>query len=197
MGRLPYSELIRPVSPRPLAGAERLEPRSRERPSVTGSTVLFAGPFVNRRARRGCGHGRRERPEAALRNLDARLLARQAGTVVPGRIVREPRGTPRLSLGPLPAERKGLAVTRSLGRPGAALAEPLETVAAFGTRAAEKLRGHGLVAGQLRTFLHTDPHEDGPRHHGARSIRLVPMSDDTRQLVAAAGRCAIYRPICP
>ena len=38
-------------------------------------------------------------------------------------------------------------------------------------------------------FLHTNPHKPGPRHHGARSVQLVPMSDDTRDLVSASRRC--------
>jgi DNA polymerase V len=89
----------------------------------------------------------------------------------------------------VPPTRKGLAVTRSFGRPVSDLGGVLEAVAAYATRAGEKLRAHGLVAGQLAAFLHTNPHQPGPRHHGARSTRLVPMTDDTRELVAAARRC--------
>src|SRR3954452_17546831 len=82
-----------------------------------------------------------------------------------------------------------MAVTRSFGQPMTDLADVLEAVAMYATRAGEKLRAHGLVAGQLTAFLHNNPHQEGPRHHGARSTRLVPMSDDSRELVAAARRC--------
>ena len=34
------------------------------------------------------------------------------------------------------------------------------------TRAGEKLRAHGLVAGRLTAFVHTDPHRLGRQHHG-------------------------------
>ena len=64
-----------------------------------------------------------------------------------------------------------------------------ETVAAHATRAAEKLRQHGLVAGQIAAFFHTSPHRDPPHHHGQRSARLVPMTADTREIVGAALRC--------
>jgi DNA polymerase V len=125
---------------------------------------------------------------AALRDLDP-MLARSLGTVVLERIVRELRGIACLGLEHVPPTRKGLAVTRSFGAPVSGLGGVLEAVATYATRAGEKLRQHGLVAGQLCAFLHTNPHQPGPRYHGARSTRLVPMSDDTRALVAAARRC--------
>lgn len=63
-------------------------------------------------------------------------------------------------------------------------------MAAYATRAGEKLRAHGLVAGRLAAFFHTSPfRDDGPRHHGQRSTGLVPMTADTRQLIGAALRC--------
>jgi DNA polymerase V len=124
----------------------------------------------------------------ALRDLDPGL-ARKAGTVVLERVVRELRGVACLEPELVPPARKSTAVTRSFGRPLTALPELLEAVAAYATRAGEKLRRHGLVAGQLTAFLHTDPHKPERRYHGARGTRLVPMSDDTRDLVAAARRC--------
>lgn len=125
---------------------------------------------------------------AALRDLDA-TLARQIGTVVLERIVRELQGIACLELELVAPARKGMAVTRSFGAPVGDLTGVLGAVAMYATRAAEKLRAHGLVAGQLSAFLHTNPHKPGPRYHGARSTRLVPMTDDTRDLVAAARRC--------
>lgn len=125
---------------------------------------------------------------AGLRDLDTRQ-ARQVGTVVAERIVQELRGVPCLPLELVAPARQGMAVTRSFGKPLDELAPILEAVAAHATRAGEKLRLHGLVAGQLSAFLHTSPHRPGPKHHGARSTRLTPMTDDTRELVAAAGRC--------
>jgi DNA polymerase V len=134
---------------------------------------------------------------AGLRDLEPRL-ARQLGTVVLERIVMELRGLPCLPLDLVPAGRQGLAVTRSFGRPVRELAGVLEATAAHATRAAEKLRAQGLAAGQLTAFVHTSPHREGRRHHGARSTRLDPMTSDTRELVAAASRCvgAAWREGC-
>jgi hypothetical protein len=72
-----------------------------------------------------------------LRDLDIRL-ARQVGTVVLERIVLELRGIPCLALELEPPVRKGMAVTRSFGRPVTNLAGVLEAVAMYATRAGEK-----------------------------------------------------------
>jgi DNA polymerase V len=111
------------------------------------------------------------------------------GGVVLERVVRELRGTPCLGLELVPPARKGLAVTRSFGRPLGGLDEIAGAVAAHAARAGEKLRAHGLVAGQLTVFLLTDHHRPGPQRQGAGSTRLTPMTDDTRDLAAAARRC--------
>ena len=125
---------------------------------------------------------------AGLRDLDTKL-ARQVGTVVLERIVQELQGIPCLELELEAPARKGMAVTRSFGRPVTDLEGVLGAVAMYAARAGEKLRAQGLVAGQLAAFLHTNPHKEGPRYHGARSTRLVPMTSDTRDLVGAAKRC--------
>jgi DNA polymerase V len=125
---------------------------------------------------------------AGLRDLDPKL-ARQLGTVILERILRELRGVPCLGLEPVAPARQGLAVTRSFGQPMTELARVREAVAAHATRAGEKLRAQGLVAGRLAAFIHTSPHVPGPQHHGARATRLAPPTADTRELVAVAGRC--------
>jgi DNA polymerase V len=125
---------------------------------------------------------------AGLRDLDTRQ-ARQLGGVVLERIVHELRGLSCLGLELVPPTRKGCAVTRSFGRPVTALDDAVEAAAAHATRAGEKLREHGLVAGQLAAFVHTSAFRQGPQRYAARSTRLVPVTADTRELVAAAGRC--------
>lgn len=121
--------------------------------------------------------------------------ARPIGTVVLERLVAELRGTPCLALEELPAARKGTAVTRSFGRPVHGLDDIMEAVARHATRASEKLRTGGLVAGQLTAFLHTNRFKPEPQYHGSRSVQLMPMSADARVLTAAARRCieAAYR----
>ncbi len=125
---------------------------------------------------------------AALRDLNAKQ-ARQLGTVVLERTIYELRGIPCLAIEEVEPQRKGLACTRSFGRVVIDKRELLEAVASYATRAGEKLRGQGLVAGKLTAFFHTSPHRDDPQYHGARSTRLLPMSADTGVLIAAASRC--------
>ena len=84
-----------------------------------------------------------------------------------------------------------MAVTRSAGvhmRPFDTL---FEAITAHATRAAEKLRQHGLVAGTFTVFFHTNRHRpDRPQHSASRTARLTPMTADSLDLVAAARRCA-------
>ena len=124
----------------------------------------------------------------SLRDLSPKR-ARAMGTVTLERTVLELGGLSCLALEDVAPQRKGMAVTRSFGQPVTSLDELREAVAAYATRAGEKLRAHGLVAGQLAAFFHTSPHRDGPHHHGQRSTRLVPMTADTRELIGAALRC--------
>jgi DNA polymerase V len=125
---------------------------------------------------------------ASLRDLNPKQ-ARALGTVTLERLVWELRGVSCIALEEIAPQRKGLAVTRSFGRPVTSLDELREAVASYATRAGEKLRQHGLVAGRLAAFFHTSPHRDGPHHHGQRSARLAPMTADTRELIGAAFRC--------
>jgi DNA polymerase V len=105
-------------------------------------------------------------------------------------------GLPCLQLEDVAPQRKGIACTRSFGRVVTELDELLEAVASHATRAGEKLRQHGLVAGKLSAFFHTSPHRPDPQYHGARTTRLQPMTADTPTLIAAASRCvrAAWRP---
>ena len=145
----------------------------------------------------GVGH----RTEAKLRTLgvataaDLRDMplrrARMVGTVTLERLVLELQGEPCLSLEEVEPQRKGLAVTRSAGRPMVGFDTVFEALSAHATRAAEKLRAHGLVAGVLTVFFHTNPHKrEAPQRSVSRTMRLVPMSADTLDLVAASRRGA-------
>ncbi len=125
---------------------------------------------------------------AELRDMALRR-ARMVGTVVLERLVLELQGESCLALEEVEPQRKGLAVTRSAGRPMVGFDTVFEALSAHATRAAEKLRGHGLVAGVLTVFFHTNPHKrEAPQRSVSRTMRLVPMSADTLDLVAAARR---------
>ena len=103
----------------------------------------------------------------------------------------ELQGEPCLSFDEVEPQRKGMAVTRSSGTPMTDFDTLFQAITAHATRAAEKLRQHGLVAGTLTVFFHTNRHRpDRPQYSASRSTRMTPMSSDTFDLVAAAKRCA-------
>ena len=114
-------------------------------------------------------------------------------TVVGARIQQELRGVSCLPLSEWSATRKGIASTRSFGRPITEWREMREAVAAYASRAAEKLRAEGLQACRLAVFLQTNPHAPGePWHSGQRAARIEP-TNDSRDLIREAVR--MLRPL--
>ncbi|WP_152048770.1 DUF4113 domain-containing protein, partial [Aureimonas psammosilenae] len=108
----------------------------------------------------------------------------------------ELRGIPCLALEDVPPQRKGCAVTRSFGEPVTTLAGMLEAVAAYATRAGEKLRRHGLETDHMAVFMHTSAFRPGDRpYSGSTVVHLPEASADTLDLVRAAkrGARAIWR----
>lgn len=129
------------------------------------------------------------RTAAELRDMPA-PQARSLGTVVLERTVRELQGEPCIPLDEAPPPRKGMAVTRSAGAPMRDVETVVSVLAAHATRAAEKLRQHGLVAGTMTVFYHTSRFSIGkPQFSASRTVRLTPMSSDARDLVRAARAC--------
>lgn len=115
-------------------------------------------------------------------------LARKIGTVVLERTVAELQGLRCIDIQDVEPQRKGMAVTRSAGTPMATLAVLQQAVTAHATRAAEKLRRHGLVASQITTFFHTNPHNGSRQNSVSRSTKLSPPSNSTFALVETALR---------
>lgn len=117
--------------------------------------------------------------------------ARSVGTVVLERIILELQGEPCLSIEDVEPSRKGMAVTRSAGRPMIGFDMLFEALTAHATRAAEKLRQHGLVAGRISVFFHTNRFkQNSPQYTGSKSIDMSPMTNDTFDLVRVARHCA-------
>ena len=129
------------------------------------------------------------RTVAELRDMPA-SLARKVGSVVLERTVAELRGERCLEIEDVAPARKGMAVTRSTGQPMFSLPTVQEAVTAHATRAAEKLRLHGLVAGSMTVFYHTNPHGKSAQNHSSRSISLSPMTNSTMRLVDMALQAA-------
>ncbi len=112
------------------------------------------------------------------------------------RTVRELNGEACLGLMAGPGQRKQILSSRSFGVLIGALAPLEEAVAAYATRAGEKLRRQGLLAGSVGVFLRTNPFRtDLPQHQGSLTLPLPP-TDDTRLLTRAAlrGLHSLYRP---
>ncbi|MFJ6024306.1 Y-family DNA polymerase [Brevundimonas sp. NPDC092305] len=120
-----------------------------------------------------------------LAALDPRAV-RPLLTVVGERLVRELNGVLCADLETTPPRRKGMAVTRSFGRPVTDLAEMQEAVAAYATRVGEKLRRHGLLTRRLTVFFHTSPFADGPARSVSGLATLREPTSDTLELVQAA-----------
>ncbi|MBW4964273.1 Y-family DNA polymerase [Sulfitobacter sp. CW3] len=126
-----------------------------------------------------------------LRDMPIRQ-ARAVGTVVLERTVLELQGEACLSFEDVEPQRKGMAVTRSAGTPMEDFDTLFQAITAHASRGAEKLRQHGLVAGTLTVFFHTNRHRpDRPQYAASKSTRMTPMSSDTFELVEAARRCAV------
>jgi DNA polymerase V len=115
--------------------------------------------------------------------------ARGVGTVVLERLVAELQGVAADAVAVVEPQRKGMAVTRSFGSYVRDLETLMGAVAQYAMRAGEKLRSHGLVAGQLTVFFHTNKHKrDKPQYVGSRRVSLHPMTADSLELLAAARR---------
>jgi DNA polymerase V len=120
-----------------------------------------------------------------LRDADDRWIRQQMG-VVGVRIVWELRGISCLPLELSSPPKKSLMVSRSFGHPIASLDKMREAVAAYTTRAAEKLRRHRLAAGILTVFLMTNPFKDEPQYRNSIKITLPVATSDTAELIAYA-----------
>lgn len=113
--------------------------------------------------------------------------ARAMGTVVLERLIAELNGIPASAVEMIEPQRKGMAVTRSFGAPVADIETLMGAVAQYAFRAGEKLRQHGLVAGRLTVFFHTNRHREDRAQYGAsRMVALHPMTSDSLELLAAA-----------
>lgn len=123
-----------------------------------------------------------------LRDM-ATKQGRAVGGVVLERLVAELRGVQASAIETIEPQRKGMAVTRSFGSPVTDIDMLMGAVTQYAMRAGEKLRQHGLVAGRLTVFFHTNRHKvDRPQYSATRTLSLQPMSNDGLTLLAYARR---------
>jgi DNA polymerase V len=135
--------------------------------------------------------------EARLRPLGVRTaadlvalppdVARDVGTVVLERLVRELGGIECADFQPEPAALKNTAVTRQFGEPVEDLDDLQAAMARRAWRAAEKIRAQGLVASRMIGFAHGSSYRPNPPS-ATRSARLSPATNDPRVIVGIASR---------
>jgi DNA polymerase V len=120
-----------------------------------------------------------------LARMDTAAVRRR-WSVTLERTVREVQGMPCIDLDDEPSPKQQIACTRSFGRPVTELAPLMEAVSEFASRAAEKLRKQGRLAGELLVFMHTSPHRTGPQLSRSVTVPLRRPTSDSRQLAKAA-----------
>ena len=121
---------------------------------------------------------------AAMEPEQARALL----TVTGGRTVYELRGVSCLPIELVEPMRKGIAVTRSFGKPILEWENMREAVATYAARAAEKMRRHQVAAAHISVFLHTSAFNQDPWYSNAASAKFLEATNDTGEVVAMAVR---------
>jgi DNA polymerase V len=99
----------------------------------------------------------------------------------------ELRGTSCMSVDDAPAPRQQILVSRSFGTPITDVDGIVEAVGEFTSRAAERLRQQGSVAGALGLFFMTSPFRGNDRQHSVNvTLPLLRPTGDTGVLLNAA-----------
>ena len=121
-----------------------------------------------------------------LLRADVTALRRQFSVVVE-KTIRELHGTSCMELDDAPAIRQQILVSRSFGIPIMQVDGILEAVSEFASRAAERLRQQGSVAGAIGIFFTTSPFRTNDRQHSVNvTVPLVRPTADTAVLMRAA-----------
>ena len=116
-------------------------------------------------------------------------VVRDALTVTGQRTHAELRGISCHVFGALPGARKSIASTRSFGEAVIEWNDMREAVATYASRAGEKLRRHGLKAGEMQVFMRTNEFNADPKYYNSTTFELEPTAD-SRDLIVAATRAA-------
>lgn len=112
------------------------------------------------------------------------------------RTVLELRGQAVHTLETEPAARQTCCCSRSFGEASKDKRQVHDAVVAFASRAAEKVRRDGLVAGAVQVFIMTDRfRREEPQYSNAVTLKLGPATASTPDVIAAATRAlnAIWR----
>jgi DNA polymerase V len=131
-----------------------------------------------------------------LRDLDD-VWVKKRMSIVGLMTVRELRGEALLSMEHEAPAKKSILCSRSFGRQVRSHNEMRESVAAYVSRAAEKLRAqHGATAA-VSVFILTNPHQpENPQYKAMGTTTLLLPASDTPTLIKAAWKAldGIYKP---
>jgi DNA polymerase V len=130
-----------------------------------------------------------------LARLDAALV-RSRWSVMLERTVRELQGTPCIGFEDNPPAKQQIACTRSFGQPVTQLHQLSEAVTEFASRAAEKLRKQGSLAGKVLVYIRTSPFRKEQQCSKSMVTPFQRPTANTAHIVAAAldGLRKIYSP---
>ncbi len=94
-----------------------------------------------------------------------------------------------------PPTKQTIACTRSFGKMITEWDDMREAITMYVTRAAEKMRRHGLKAAAMQVFMHTNLFNKDPRYSNQRTMTVEP-TDNSFALIATATRAAkaLWRP---
>lgn len=105
------------------------------------------------------------------------------------RTTMELRGVAIHALEEGPADKRTTCVSRSFREAVEELAQVRDAVVSFASRAAQKIRRDGLVAGGMQAFAHTDRfRQDRPQHILSGTLRFPSPTSSTPAIVSAATR---------
>jgi DNA polymerase V len=130
-----------------------------------------------------------------LVRADMATLRRQF-SVVFEKTVLELRGTPCMGVEEAPAAKQQILVSRSFGKAVTHIDGIVEAVSEFASRASEKLRLQGSVAGAIQVFIRTSPFRENDRQHSPSLTVPIRPTADSRKIVGAAceAACSMFRP---
>ncbi|MHC4751147.1 MAG: DinB/UmuC family translesion DNA polymerase, partial [Planctomycetota bacterium] len=122
----------------------------------------------------------------ALRGVDVEWMRRRFG-VTGVRTVYELRGIGCYELEQQPPTKKGVTVSRIFGRKVETVEELKEAIASYASRAGEKLREEGLVAGAMTVFVMTHRFvEPRRRYFNSHAVSFPTATNYTPELIAYA-----------
>jgi DNA polymerase V len=130
-----------------------------------------------------------------LVSADVATLRRQF-SVVFEKTVLELRGTACMEVEEAPAAKQQILVSRSFGQSVTDIDGIVEAVSEFASRAAERLRLQGSVAGAVQVFIRTSPFRENDRQHSPSLTVPIRPTADSRKIVGAAceGARSMFRP---